>query len=212
MGGAAFTIGEDSYAASDYTTINANGTTITGPFSVNLYATGVGNRPAAFGQLNYPGFAFAFEALSNGQDRQGVRMMIVADSLVVSTFDILHADTLLQSEYFAAIPGLSGLALTDAGNAGALRGTYSKNVVKNYVQKKVVNIFLPRGAWLLAQSGRGLHHQARTPMELAQEVPLAGQSFDYDETRYRSRRRMNVGWIDSRFWFMGNDGSATLRH
>ncbi|HXI01815.1 MAG TPA: hypothetical protein VNI57_01435 [Candidatus Saccharimonadales bacterium] len=215
LGGAAFTLGPDSYAASAYTWLNHQGGTGTGPYSANRYATSVGNRPSSFSaaQLNLPNFILAIEALYGALDLHGIKMMVQPDTLVVSSFDVINADVLLQSQYIAGISGLQGLSLTDAGNAGALRGPFSANVARNYVNKKALNIFLPRGAWYVGQSGRGIHWQNRTPLALEQEAPNAGASFDFDETRYRTRKRCESEWIDSSFWYQGYDGggSTTLR-
>lgn len=211
LNGAAFTVGDDAYPASNYTDRNHLGTAISGPFSVNMYTTGEGNRLATFHQLDYPNFAELYENAMKARDLSGVKKMIVPDILVVSPFDTLHADTILQSEYFAAIPGLAGQTASNA-TAGALRGAFSKNVVKNYVQEKSVNIYLRRGEWYLGVKNKGLLFQRRTPMQLVQELPLAGRSFEEDKTRYRSRQRFEVDWIDSRFWLQGNDGSAALSH
>jgi hypothetical protein len=212
LNGAAFTVGDDNYPASNYTDRNYLGTTISGPFSVNMYGTGEGNRLASFAQLSYDTFIEMYENLLNARDLQGKKMMVTPDILVVSTFDVMNADVLLESAYMSAIPGYR-TETASTGTAGALRGTFSKNVIRNYVRQKAVNRYLRKGEWYVGQSNRGIIFQRRTPMTLVQEMPTAGKSYELDITRYRSRERFEVDYLDSRFWGQGNDGSVSpLKH
>jgi hypothetical protein len=46
-------------------------------------------------------------------------------------------------------------------------------------------------------------------MSVLQENPASGQSFELDVMRWRTRSRFKPAWIDPRFWYRGNDGSAS---
>lgn len=210
VNGAAFSLGdmpEDAYPATSYAWTNHQGTSGTGPYNVNRYATGLGNRPAAFGVLEYGRFVFAYNSLLQARDISGQKLMIRPDTLVHSTTDKLNADVLLKSSYLAYIAGRAGATAATAPTS-QIGGQFSINAVSNYVNRSVCNIYLQPWEWYLCEAKRGLVFNRRTPVEIMQEAPNAGRSFREDITSYRSRMRMEVDWLDSSFWFQGNDGSA----
>lgn len=204
--GTAFTVGGDSYPASNVSTVNANGTTITTPFSVNLYATSVGNRPATYTQLSFPSLKTGFTALLNGVNPKGVKMMIRPDTLLVSSQDVVNVRTFLNSTWYPAVQGLGGETANSATSGVA--GSNSANNPFKGMLNAASNLFLPSWAWYLVQSNRGPVFQRRDPMEIVQENPQAGASFQNDVYRFRSRSRWEFEWIDPRFWYEGNDGSV----
>lgn len=207
LNGAAFVIGDDTYPATSYAWRNSEGTTGTGPYNIARYGTGRGNRPAAYSALDYPGFALAYHGLRQARDIKGQKMMVKPDLLVTSTTDTLNADVLLQSEFLAYIAGKGGKTLSDA-DSGTIGGQFSKNIVKNYVNRVVTNLYLADWEWYLGCSKIGLIFGRRSPVEIMQEAPNAGASFRYDLTSYRSKMRFTVDWVDSSFWWQGDDGSV----
>lgn len=208
LGGAALTSGNATVPASNYTRTNANGTTITGPFSVNFYATGVGNRLATFAQLNVRNLVGAIEGLMNAVDPLGIRIAVRPNSLVTSNFDFVNARTILNSSYYPGVPGGGGTTASSAVS-GSPTGAFADNILKGMLDLHI-NTFLPRGSWYVGEKKKGLVLQRRDPLEVVQEVPNSGASFNTDTIRLRSRARWEVEWIDASFWFQGNDGSAAL--
>lgn len=202
-----FTVSDFVVPASQYRTINADGTVITTPFSQQLFDNTKGNRPAAFAQLSTVTFKEGVTNLMNALDPKGIKILVRADHLVVSTQDDINARTLVGSEYWPAVQGLGGQTSSNA-TAGALAGAFATNVFKNMV-KTSTNYFYRDWAWSVGQGSRGPVFQRRTPLEVVQEIPNSGQSFDLDSIRWRSRSRWIMDFIDSRFWWLGNDGSVT---
>lgn len=204
--GTAFTVGDETYPASNFSTVNANGTTITTPFSPNLYATSIGNRPGTYAQLSFPELKTGMTALLNGVNPKGVKMMIRPDTLLVSAQDFVNVKTFLNSTWYPAVQGLGGQTANTATSGVA--GSNSANNPFKGMLNAASNLFLPAWAWYLVQSNRGPVFQRRDPMEIVQENPQAGASFQNDVYRFRSRSRWEFEWIDSRFWYEGNDGSV----
>ena len=50
--------------------------------------------------------------------------------------------------------------------------------------------------------------QMREGISVVAEAPNAGQGFERQIQRYRASMRANADFIDPRFMFIGNDGSA----
>jgi len=215
--GFANTIAGVSIPASIWQGYNSSGTLITVPFSDDLYGddyTHHGNVPdgavlstgstlngSGFVQLTLPALKTGIQKLANATGLNGVKMAVVPDTLVVSTFDYVNADTFVHSEYYPATP---------SSTTGLAQGVFSKN--SQWIRRllPVGNAFFNNGAWALIQGKKGIVFQRRTPMQIVQENPLSGKSFENDLTQFRSRSRWEVEWIDPRFAYLGNDGSATV--
>jgi hypothetical protein len=199
---------------------NSDGTLVQVPFHDNLYgndshhgnvpdgavlststAAGVVSAGSGFVQLTLPALKTGIQKLANATGLNGVKMAVVPDTLVVSTFDYVNADTFVGSEYYPASP---------SSTTGLAQGVFSKN--SQWIRRLVPvgNAFFPNGAWALIQAKKGILFQRRTPMQVVQENPLSGDSFKMDLTQFRSRSRWEVEWIDPRFAFLGNDGSASV--
>jgi len=74
--------------------------------------------------------------------------------------------------------------------------------------KLLVSRFLPTKVWILGDPKKCLVFQRRDPLEIVQEHPASGTSFDIESYRFKSRSRFEVGMIDSRFNFLGDDGTV----
>lgn len=194
----------EAIEASNWSGENKLGTAITTPFSVDMYDTAVGNRPAAYAQLSYEAFLFAYEAVHRAEDPLGVKMPVVANYLLHSSFDIVNAKALLTSQAFPAVGPAAG-----GGEQGLMKGAFMSNPVLG-IMKPVMNIHLVRGAWAVGEAHKGFMFQRRDPMEIVQELPQAGQSFEREVYRFKARSRWEQDWVDPRFTFLGNDGSAAL--
>ena len=183
-----------------------------GPFSTSFYgtkgATSYGNRLTTFAQLSMQGVRTALQALRQAFDPLGVPIAVRPDTLVVSPFDEVNALTLLNSTLYPGTQGLGGQTVSNA-TSGSLTGAFANNMLKGMLELHS-NIYLPSGAWLVGCKGKGLAFQRRDPLEVVQEVPNSGESFNTDTIRFRSRNRFACEWIDSSFWFQGNDGTAVV--
>jgi len=167
------------------------------PWSTTLVGGG-SNRPVAYAPLTADGFNAARVALLNQLDLLGNPLLVMSDTLIVSPEDESRARTLLNSAYFPAVP---------SATPGDLGASFGMNPFQGQANL-IVSRFMPSGAWALGQAQRGLIFQRRDPVEIMQENPQAGPAFSQDVYRFRSRARWNVDWIDPRFWFLGNDGTA----
>lgn len=211
MQNTALTQGKVTVPVSTYLRTNSNGASV-GVFAVNFYGTqgGVtyGNRPTTFAQLSVATLRTALQSLASAFDPLGVRIAVRPDRLVVSNFDEINARTLLNSSYYPGVPGLSGQTASSAGSS-TLTGGFADNVLKGMLNLSM-NTFLSFGAWNVGASKKGMVMQRRDALEVVQELPNSGASFNTDTIRFRSRARWVMDWIDSSFWYQGNDGSAAI--
>ena len=224
--GAARTYGSITVPAVTYSTTNSAGTTISTPFSTTLYTGSAGNRPSTYTQLNAGNFKIAYTALKNAVDPFNVKIIVNINCLLVSNQDALNADMLLNPGPYPAVPGQSGAVaaslpvvggtVSAAGaNQGVLAGfpggAFAANPFGRLGIKQVTETYFNDWAWALGQSQRGYVVQERDPMEVAQETPNSGASFNFDVIRFRSRARFEAGWLNgaSRFWYCGNNGDVT---
>jgi hypothetical protein len=206
--GSGLTVGKTVVPSSGYTTKNPLGTTISTVYSTALYAAASGNRPSTYVQFGAGALATAYEALLNATDPLGVKIEAVPDMLVVSSFDALNVRRILNSQWYPAVQGsqANGDTFNTAGSS-INAGQMADNVLKGLTDY-AVNRYLPRGAWFLGKAHQGPVFQRRDPLEVVQEVPNSGQSFQTDTIRYRSRARWMFEWIESRFWYCGNPGTG----
>lgn len=212
--------------ASDYSTIDINGTTVSTPFSATLYGASLGNRAQSYGTLNIGHLKVAYQTLMNAVDPLQNKIQVDPNYLLVSTQDALNAKILTAQGYYPGVPGQSSTTLalnpvaggtvSAAGaNQGVLTGfpggAFSPNPFGGLGWKVVVERYLPDWVWALGQSGRGIVFQERDPLEIIQEAPNSGNFFAFDQIQLRSRRRMQVDWVGggSRFAFLGDDGTVT---
>lgn len=207
----ALTQGKVTVPLTTYQRTNSNGATV-GVYATNFYgtigATAYGNRPAVFAQLSMSTLRVALQSLGTAFDPLGVRIAVRPDRLVVSNFDDVNARTLLNSSYYPGVPGLAGQTAGGA-TSGSLTGGFADNVLKGMLNLSL-NTFLPFGAWNVGASKKGMVMQRRDALEVVQEQPNSGASFNTDTIRFRSRARWVLDWIDSSFWYQGNDGSAVV--
>lgn len=201
--------------ASNYKTIDVAGVTVASPWSATLYGAtaGDGNRPSAYAALGLSGLKNAWSRMLNAKDPQGNKIITQPDTLLVSSMDALHAPLLVSPPngvpYYPAVIGASGQTASNA-QAGYPGGAFGANPFMGLGIKVVVARFLPDWAWAIGEKGKGFIFQERDPLEVIPEATASGAAFNFDAMRYRSRRRFEADWIGggSRFWFLGNDGTA----
>lgn len=203
-----FSVANFSVPAPVYADRSPNGTAITTPYSTSLFAgsNSVGNKFSTGKALSGVSFKQARAALMNAVDPNGIKVLVRPNHIVVSTQDDQNARTLIESDYWPAVQGLDGTTSATAVSGG-LAGAFAKNTFKGLVTASV-NYFFRDWAWVMGEKRKGMIFQRRSPMSVIQENPMSGASFELDAIRFRSRARWTQGWINSRFWFLGNNGET----
>lgn len=192
IGGAGFTV-QGVEVLPDVTASD----TVTGTGTGSYNTAPKGNRPATFGRLNQSNLEAADIALMDIKDDLGNKFLVAPNCLLVSTTDKFVAAKLLNSTLQPSVPsataGDTGYVMT----INPLQGLY----------KLLVSRFMVSKAWILGDPKKCLVFQRRDPLEILQEHPASGQSFDIEAYRFKARSRFEVGMIDSRFNFLGDDGT-----
>jgi hypothetical protein len=162
------------------------------------YNTGKGNRPLAFGALTQPNLESADISLMNITDDLGNKFLVAPNTLLVGTSNKFVGAKLLNSTLQPSVPSASAGSTGYVMTINPLQGLY----------KLLVSRFLPATSWFLGDPKKCAVFQRRDPLEILQENPASGQSFSQEVYRFKSRSRFEVGMIDSRFMFEGDDGSV----
>lgn len=182
-------------------------TSSTWPWSTALLGGGQ-NRPTSYTVFSNNLVQEADYFLMIQKDQNGNFMAVSPDTLLVGPGVKFPALTLMNSTWYPSTAAQligGGAVGTTATNLGT---TYADNVMKG-LYKPVVSRFLPSGAWAVGKAYRGMVFQMREGLSVIQENPTAEVSFDADELRFRAKARWMTEVIDMRFWFLGNDGTAT---
>jgi hypothetical protein len=162
------------------------------------YNTGKGNRPLAFGALTQPNLESADISLMNITDDLGNKFLVAPNTLLVGTSNKFVGAKLLNSTLQPSVPSASAGSTGYVMTINPLQGLY----------KLLVSRFLPATSWFLGDPKKCAVFQRRDPLEILQENPASGQSFSQEVYRFKSRSRFEVGMIDSRFNFLGDDGTV----
>jgi len=157
-----------------------------------------GNRPTTFTRLSQANLESADISLMNITDPLGNKFLVSPNTLLVSPIDKFVGAKLLNSTLQPSVPSASADATGYVNTVNPLQGLY----------KLLVSRFMVSKAWLLGDPKKCLVFQRRDPLEIIQENPASGQSFSMEVYRFKSRSRFEVGMIDSRFMFQGDDGSV----
>lgn len=180
--------------------IPASQTYPSGPFT-----TGQKNRPASYVAFNSDAIQAGDIALMDMVDPNGNKLLVNPNTLLVGTKNKFTGAALLQStSYAATTPHLVG---GTGGTSSTIGTTFAKNVLEG-LYTLVVSRFLPGKAWALGEGGKGMVFQRRDATEMTQESVMAGAAFTNDEYRFKSRGRWEPDWIESLFWYLGNDGTV----
>lgn len=176
------------------------------PWSTSLIGGG-SNRPASYGVLNQANMQNGIIGLMNQKNLQGIKMQVSPSRLIIGPSQQFDASVLLNSAYYP-----SGAAAT--GNVG---GAFAINPIKGIVDMTVSRfVFKHDGtvdgtskAWYLVDDSKPWFIlQIREAVTVEQEAVNAGEAFNRDVYRFKARSRMNADFLDPRFAWQGNDGSA----
>jgi len=201
--------------ASNYTTTRPDGSLVSSPWDANLSGVGLsgGNRPAAYTPLGLNPLKRGWSDLLNMRDPQNNKIIVNANTLLHSPMDALHAPLLVSPPagvpYYPAVTGATGQTASTA-QSGFPGGVFGANPFMGLGIKPVLARFLPDWAWAIGERAKGFIFQERDPLEVTQENQQAGAAFEVDAFRFKSRRRFEADWVGggSRFWWLGNDGTA----
>lgn len=179
----------------------------------------MGNQLQTPGQLSQPNLELADIQAQNMVDPLGNFMLVTPDTVLASPADKFNLLKLLNSTLQPSVPGTAGGAIGQAGGAlggqtgwtmtvNPLQGEYSAKISR-FVRGATSSQGGPglkgpgqdgsHGACYLLQSKKSIVFQDRDALEIAQENPMSGAAFGYDQYRYRVRRRFAVRVIDPRF-------------
>jgi hypothetical protein len=204
--------------ASNFTTVDINGNTVSGPWSATLYQSGAGaygNRPANYGAMSLTLLKQGWADMLNAKDPLGNKIIVNPNTLWHSSKDALHAPMLVSPPagvpYYPAPIGLSGQTASTAASGNVGGGVFGANPFMGLGIKPVLARFAADWAWALMERARGFVFQERNPLEVIQEATTSGAAFEVDAYRFRSRRRFEADWIGggSRFAWLGNSGAVS---
>lgn len=159
-----------------------------------VFDTTYGNRPGSFGLLTSDTLESAHVAARKITDPTGRKFLHVPTQLICSADDEFTALRLLNSTI---------MPITSAGTfSGQTNPLYGRYTV-------FVSPFVPARAWLIGDPKRGFVFQRRNNLEITQEDPASGKSFESEIYAFRARERWEADWVEPRFAYLGNDGTVT---
>lgn len=172
--------------------------TVTGIGTGSYNTAPKGNRATTFARLSQANLETADINLMNITDPLGNKFLVSPNTLVVSPIDKFVGAKLLNSTLQPSVPSATPDATGFTMTVNPLQGLY----------KLLVSRFLTSKVWLLGDPKKCLVFQRRDPLEIIQENPASGASFSMEVYRFKSRSRFEVGMIDSRFMYLGDDGTV----
>jgi len=158
-----------------------------------------GNRPTTFARLSQSNLEQADINLMNIVDDLGNKFLVTPNTLLASITDKFVAAKLLNSTLQPSVPATSADSTGYVMTVNPLQGLYKLLISRFFVTK----------AWILGDPKKCLIFQRRDPLEIIQENPASGNSFEFESYRFKARSRFEVGMIDSRFLYMGDDGTES---
>lgn len=182
-------------------------TSATWPWST-AFLGGGRNIPGSYAVFTNNNVQQADYYLMIQKDQNGNYLAVNPDTLLVGPGVKFVAMELMNSTWYPS----SAAQLIGGGAVGStatsIGTTFANNVLKG-MYKPVVSRFLSSGTWAIGKAYKGMVFQMREGLSVVQENPLAEVSFEFDELRFRAKSRWMTEWIEPRFWFLGNDGTAT---
>lgn len=175
------------------------------PWSTSLIGGGA-TRPAAFGAFNQSNLQAGLYSLMGQKNLLGIIMAVAPNRILISPKNQFDAAVLLNSSYYPT-----------GATAGATGGAFSINPIKGIADLTVVRYMFDQTgavnpqskAWYLVDDSKPWFvMQVREAVVVEQENPASGASFEQDEVRFKARSRFQSDFIDPRFAWQGNDGSA----
>lgn len=176
------------------------------PWSTALVGGGR-NRPNAYGAFNQANIQSGIQALMVQRNKLGIIMNVTPNRILISPNFVFDAAVLLNSAYYPS----------GAAAAGATGGAFAINPIKGIADLTVGRYMfnnlgvidgLSKAWYIVDDSKPWFVLQVRESATVTQENPNSGNSFEFDEHRFKVSGRMNADFIDPRFAWRGNDGSV----
>ena len=169
------------------------------------YSVAIGNKAASAGtRLSQAALEAASVAMLKIRDPLNNLLLTKMDTLVVSVDDMFNAAKLINSTLQPSVPGTALQALggtTVSGTAtsqGVLGGQtgWTNTINPLYgLYKLKVSRYAPQYFWALLQAKKGIIYQNRSPLEIIQENPASGDSFNRDVLIFKSSARWAMDFI-----------------
>lgn len=166
------------------------------------------NKPSSYSVINDATLKAGIQALMQQKDLLGNLMGVDPSHVLVSPQRRFDVATILNSEWYPA----------GAQSAGVTGGAFSRNQLKGILDPLIVR-YMPKvggtisglaETWFLVDAAKpAFIHQIREGISVIAEAPNSGQGFERQIQRFRAHMRGNADFIDPRFMWLGNDGSAT---
>lgn len=172
------------------------------------------NKASSATRLSQPALEAASIAMLKIRDPLSNLLLTKMDTLVIGVDDMFVAAKLINSTLQPSTPGTSlqvqgGTSVSStADNLGVPGGFtgYVNTINPLYgLYKLKVCRYLTQYHWYLGQAKKGLIFQTRSPLEVVQENPTAGDSFARDVLTFKSTARWEIDWItgSNLFWYQG---------
>jgi hypothetical protein len=175
--------------------------------SAPLIGGGV-TRPAAYGLPGVDTFQAAQVQLISQKNLQGLKMGIVPDTIIHGPQLAFTIATLLNSQFYPINTGTAG-AIGGLASVNPVKGLYEP-ICSAFMFKQDGTVNGDSKAWYVTDKKKvSFLVQLRDAVQVEQEAPNSGASFERDIYRFKGSMRGNADFVDARFWFQGNDGSVT---
>lgn len=184
---------------------------VTSVYSDTKFSSTEGNRAAsAATRLSQPALEAASVAMMKARDPMNNLLHTKMDTLIVGVDDMFTAAKLINSTLQPSVPGTSAQVLggytvaASAATSGVPGGTtgYVNTINPLYgLYKLKIGRYLPQYHWYLTQAKKGIIFQTRSPLEITQENPTAGESFNRDVLLFKSSARWQMDWITGSEYF-----------
>lgn len=170
-----------------------------GAIGTGTYNTGLGNRPTSFARLSQGGLEAAAIGLMGIKDPLGNIFLVAPSAILVSSIDAFIAAKLMNSTLQPSVPSATAGTTGYVNTVNPLQGLY----------KVLVSRFLPSYWSALGDFKKTVVFQRRDPLEVVQEQPASGQSFEREVYRFKARSRFEVDMLEQRYIYLLDDGTAS---
>ena len=160
------------------------------------YSTTIGNYSGSDDAVTQATLEAADIALFGMKDPLGNNMLVTPTLLLVGNSNKFNAAKLLNSSLQPSVP----LGTPGGSGAGATGWTMTTNPLQGLYSLKVSRFLAILNAFLM-EPKTSIVFQEASPVEVEQENPLAGTSFEQDVYRWRIRRLYQVAVLESRYIF-----------
>ena len=191
--------------------IPASATNVSGesswPYSTSFAAGGGQNKLSTLQAFSQQALVQAIYLSRQMKDPLGNLMLVSPTHIIAGTAIELPVKELCDSPNYVSTSSYSQ-AQSNTGSSTGVGTTFAKNMLAGQFDP-LISRFLPATFCALGQAGKGFLMVRRTMLEVLQESPAAGGSFEQDVYRWRIRARWIPDWLEPRFAVLVNDGTVS---